>query len=147
MNNWLIVERYENWLVDKQNGFRKIGFAKKKEGTIERFKKGDQLIIYIASGKSCIAGIREVLVDTPEYVNDLIYQEIYPIRIETRSITSLPEEHWIKIHRFIGKLSFTKNIRDWRQIFRHTIRELHQKDASILKKSIIQERKKYDERE
>jgi predicted RNA-binding protein len=63
MAHWLLVERLDNWNVDKKEGFRRFGLSDKKKTLADRIKKGDTLIFYISSGISKFSDVREAIAD------------------------------------------------------------------------------------
>jgi predicted RNA-binding protein len=134
---WLSVERYDNWETDKRAGFSFLGVTNRKLKLSSEMKAGDLLITYVSSGYSCFSDIREIVSDKPKISKfGLAYDEPYPYQIDTKPFIVLQEKKWIKIHDFVGKLSFLPIEKDWRQIMRNSPRKLSEEDALIIVKEI-----------
>jgi hypothetical protein len=127
---WLLVERLENWEVDKQEGFRRFGLPERKESMASEIRKGDLLIIYVSSGISRFADIREATANEPRklaFGGD--YDTAFPLAISTEPHLTLDRPNWVPIHSLIEKLSLTAGKKDWRQVMRNTLRRLPDADA------------------
>lgn len=133
---WLVSERFENWQSDAESGYRVLGFTERSHRLVGEFHRDDIIFIYVASGRSSIAGSRRVVSDRPFRGKDLIWDDIFPLRIATEPIASLAEEQWVRIHDLLPKLSFTRGQSDWRQCFRTAIRRLSSDDARIFEQAI-----------
>lgn len=130
---WLIVERRENWEADFTSGFSLFGIPESKLGLASKINKGDILISYISSGISCFSDVRRVVSDKlQKTANKFMYDEPYPYYISTESVHYLPIENWIKVHDVIDKLGLTRNRKDWRQLFRASLRQLSDEDGIFL---------------
>ncbi len=135
---WLIVERPENWEVDRKSGFAQFGLPERKEKMGNRVSKGDRLIVYISSGISCFADVRCVESDGPVRVAGISdYDDVFPLALKTEPLVTLPTEKWVPIKDLIQDLEFTKDLKDWRQAMRSSLRPLTEKDGDLLL-SIIQ---------
>lgn len=136
---WLLVERLENWKVDRDSGFLVLGIGERKKATAEKMKPGDLIITYVSSGRSCFVDIRTVTGSgVRRSKRGLIYDDVYPYEIDTSPLKILPEEKWIKVHTLVGKLSFLDPCKDWRQVMRNAIRQLDGKDSKILLNALSQ---------
>jgi len=129
---WLVVERKENWDNDQQRGFALMGFPEKYQRRVATFKEGDLLFIYVASGHSCIADVRAVVEVEPRKQWSLEWDDIFPVRVKTRSVVALQEGHWVNIRPLIDRLEISRGRGDWRQCFRHALRRLSAADAQVL---------------
>lgn len=130
---WLSVERYENWLADQNSGFTFLGIGERKLKLATEIKPGDIIVTYVSSGYSSFSGFREVISERPKKSSFRShYDEPFPYQIDTRPIISLPAEKWVKIHDFVGKLSFLPVNLDWRQNMRNALRKLDEHDAKII---------------
>ena len=132
MKTWLVIEREQNWLTDAKDGFRILGFPDRVAKRVETMQRGDFLIVYVASGRSSIADVRRVLSTRPVRRTSLLWDNIFPIRIETEPVITLKEEKWVRIHALINRLSFTKGKTAWSQCFRQPLRILESGDVDIL---------------
>lgn len=133
---WLLAERYENWLVDQDEGFRILGFPERMRVRVAQISKGDKIVVYLASRKSAIGGIHECLSEKPYWDIELVWDEIYPVRIEIRPELILREDQFVPVRELIGDLSFTRNLKDWRQCFRTPIRRLDDNDYGLIRDAI-----------
>lgn len=129
---WLVVERKENWDNDQQRGFALMGFPEKYQRRVASFREGDLLFIYVASGHSCIADVRAVVEVEPKKQWSLEWDDIFPVRVKTRSVVALKEGRWVNIRPLIDRLEISRGRGDWRQCFRHALRRLSAADAQVL---------------
>lgn len=134
---WLIVERPDNWETDKENNFRYFGIPKRKIGMANEISAGDILFVYVSKGISKFSDIRVVKSNQLKKLNRSVgYDDIFPYAIVTKPLITLPAEKWVPVKNMIAKLSFTKDLKDWRPMFRSSIRELTDQDAVIIRKRI-----------
>lgn len=136
---WVAIERLQNWRVDKRTGFKTFGVSLSTSRLASKTRPGDLVFMYVSSGRSAFADIREV---TSESLGRLRmggeYDDAFPLCIQTRSVAALPMENWIRFHGLAPKLSFTRRTRDWRQVMRRTLREINADDARIIVKAFEQ---------
>jgi len=131
--HWLAVERYDNWLADKNRGFSFLGISEKKLKLASNIRPKDLIIIYVSSCRSSFAGVLEVLSDKPRRATlRLAYDEPFPYQIDTKPVLLLAEESWIRIHDLIGELSFLPKDKQWRQLMRNALRPLNDRDAHAI---------------
>jgi hypothetical protein len=134
--NWLIVERYENWCIDFNNKFKKIGFPLSRLTTVEKFNKGDLLFIYIGN-KRQFSDLRTVV--DPSVIHNSNYiqnNDYYPLEINTEPLFTLDEGDWISIVDHHTNLDITKRKKRFRYYFRKPIVELTEQDSKYLKNLI-----------
>lgn len=132
---WMITEQYVNWLADKQHDFVHLGIPEWRRKSAGRIQSGDLLFIYVSSGVSAFAGIREAVqsgVRTSRIAQTELYVGQYPFLISTRPLLTLDEKDWIPIRELTPLLSFTRKHRDWRQVLRNPIRLLEPEDRDTL---------------
>jgi predicted RNA-binding protein len=133
MTYWLLVERLENWEVDRKEGFRRFGLPANKKQLASEMKKGDKLIFYVSSGLSKFADIREA---SEEGTFDLGvrggYDTAFPISISTKPLLTLDLAQWVPIHDLISKISITATHKDWRQVMRTSLRRISDEDAEVI---------------
>lgn len=83
MKYWLIVERYENWLVDQSEGFSRFGLPERKKPIADQIKKNDVLVVYVSSGMSALSDARLVTEDGASLLGRSgNYDMAYPIRAD-----------------------------------------------------------------
>jgi hypothetical protein len=129
---WLIVERYENWLVDRSENFRRFGLSERKVKPAERINPGDILITYV-SRKACFADARRVRKPTMSRMRGGgPYQEPFSAALLTEPLVILDEDEWIPVSAVADQLSFLQTKRDWRQCFRNTLRVLAEADGNMI---------------
>jgi predicted RNA-binding protein len=133
MTHWLLVERLENWEVDRKEGFRRFGLPARKQRLAEQMRKGDKLIFYVSSGLSQFADIREVSEDGVFALGTGGgYDTAFPLFIATTPRLTLDPDKWVPIRDLIPKLSITSSKNDWRQVMRTSLREISDEDAEII---------------
>ena len=58
--NWLIIERFENWEVDRTKNFAFFGLPERSRKTAAEIAEGDLVFSYVSSGRSAFSDIRVV---------------------------------------------------------------------------------------
>ena len=130
---WLIVERLENWEVDRRSEFRFFGLPDKLAQRASHIRTGDHFVVYVSSGISSFVGIRRATSDKLaklSFGGD--YDTAFPICVRTENILSLERKNWIHIKTLVPYLSFTRDKRDWRQVMRGSLRLLSVEDAKLI---------------
>ena len=130
---WLIVERYENWGVDRAENFRRFGLPERKRTTASKIRPGDLLVVYV-SGKGCFSDIRRVT--SPPIVNlkhGEPYDAAFAFAIATEPYITPTEDKWLSIHTLLKQLSFLSPT-DWRQSFRSSLRSIPDTDGKLIEK-------------
>ena len=138
MNNyWLIVERIENWEIDRSNQFSFFGIPEYKKKMSERMNAGDFLIAYVSSGIACFSDVRCV---RPGGLLRLRhggeYDTAFGSAIPTEPLITLPREAWLPMKDVAGKLEMTRGQTHWRHLVRQSIRSLSLKDGESLVREI-----------
>ena len=139
-NYWLIVERFENWEVDKENLFAFFGIPDHKRALAERIAEGDQLITYISSGIASFADVRQARSGgfiRLRHGGD--YDTAFGLAIPTEPVVVLPRNKWLPINTFVECLDLTRGKKDWRQVVRQSLRSLSVSDGKLLKDRIKRE--------
>ena len=132
MAYWVVTERYENWLIDKQMGFTVFGVSESKRKLASRIVAGDSIITYISSGRSCFSDLREATVNgVTELGIKGRYDDPFPFAIRTKPVLILQEEKWISIKDIARDLSFLKN-GYWIQAFRASPKQIPEQDGIYL---------------
>lgn len=130
---WLLVERPDNWSVDRSQGFKRFGLPSRSRKRASQLRAGHILFSYVSGGVSCLSDIGEVSSD--QVHEDAVvhgYDEISPLAIDTRPLLVLERTEWIPIMSLLNDLTFTREHKDWRQLFRVTLRALSEPDGSVL---------------
>lgn len=60
MNSFLVVEQYNTWLRSRNSNFSLLAFSY-WHTVAKEIKVGDELIYYVASGRSKFSGVRKVV--------------------------------------------------------------------------------------
>lgn len=128
-----MVERLENWDVDRREGFIRFGVPGHKAAQAAEIKKGDLLIFYVSSGISRLADIREATQDgTRKLPLGGNYDAAFPVYVSTKPHLTLERERWVPFRGLVDRLSFTQGRGDWRQIMRTSLRRLNEEDGHLL---------------
>lgn len=134
---WLIVERLENWERDRADGFRVLGFCDSHKRIVESFRPGDILIVYVARARSALADCRRVTSERPVRSFDRRWSDdLYPLRITTEPVLTLPIDRWVRIADLAPVLAMTRGKSDWRQIVRQALRRIDPHDAETMMAAI-----------
>lgn len=131
-NYWLIVERPENWEIDKNDNFIHFGLSERRKKLGNQVKMEDFLISYISGGISAFADIRRVIANGTHRLRGSSYDTGFPICLKTEPYLILPRNKWIPIKELLDKLSLLNEAKDWRQTVRGSIKKLSQSDSSII---------------
>jgi hypothetical protein len=137
LNYWLMVERLENWEVDRREGFRRFGIPEHKAKLASGVRSGDQLLFYVSSGISKLADIRKVTEDGLRKLpmgGD--YDSAFPLFLSTAPQITLARPQWVPLHPLTEALALTRGKSDWRQIMRTSIRRLSDDDGRLLANTI-----------
>ncbi|WP_156375886.1 hypothetical protein [Methylobacterium sp. Leaf125] len=138
MAYWIIVERYENWLIDKAEGFVRFGIPETKLKLAAFIVPGDKLITYVSSGISKFSDIRVVL--DPPFTKMKFggnYDTSYASAISTRKLVILPEESWVPVQELKGIIKIL-GTGDSRQIFRTSLKRLDNDDGLVIEGVMMQ---------
>jgi len=134
---WLVVERYENWISDRQSYFCRYGIPHRLRNLASQIKKGDRLITYVSSRRSSFADIRSVLTDGLTKIKALeFYSDPFIYSINTTPITVLEKGSWIDVRPHLDKLNFTKAHKNWGMVFYTSLRRLDMEDGKYLEQLI-----------
>jgi hypothetical protein len=143
---WLIVERAENWSVDKSNSFTFFGIGDRHLKSASKITTGDILISYISSGISKFADVRQAeKAGIHRIRRDVGYDSPFSQYIMTKSIIVLHKTKWLPISDIIKELEFTRSSADWRQLLRISLREISANDGKLLL-SMMKSRASADEK-
>jgi hypothetical protein len=133
VQSWLLVERIENWRIDKAEGFSRFGLPARKEKMAADIRKGDLLFFYVSSGISRFSDIRRATQDGyAQLRHGGEYDTAFPIALQTEPVLTLPEPTWLPFKEVADRLSFSKG-KDWRQIMRSSLRRLGEQDANLIR--------------
>lgn len=131
---WMIVERLENWFVDKASDFKIFGLSSRYEKPAGRLRNGDFIFGYVSSGVSAFADIRILKENGAKPLRQFTeYDSGYDLYLSTAPYLVLAESEWLPLKSIVGKLEFTRDRRDWRPLFRKTLRQLSEADGLLLK--------------
>ena len=128
---WLIVERYENWNVDRAENFRRFGLPERSRNTAAKINPGDLLVVYV-SGKNCFSDVRRVISPTiaPLKLGGP-YDAAFAFALSTEPFITPTEENWIRVQQLADRLIFLSRT-DWRQSFRNSIRPIPEVDGKLI---------------
>ena len=133
----MIVERLENWKVDRDGEFTTIAFPERYIRRLAQISEGDQLFTYVASRVSAFADIRQVVgrFERPKSSAQALgrYDSVYPITLPTKPLLILSDDKWIPFKDLSDRLSLTKDLKDWRNVVRCALRELNEEDARVIR--------------
>lgn len=130
---WLVVERYENWISDRQNGFCRYGIPHRLRNLASKVKRGDRLITYVSSRHSAFADIRCVTSDELQKINGLqFYDDPFQYSIQTKPILTLEQDAWVKVKPHLAELNFTREHKSWGVVFYTALRKLDLVDGKYI---------------
>jgi hypothetical protein len=75
--DWLIIERLENWEADQANGFSFFGLPRRYKTSASEIKKGDKVYCYVSSRISAFSDVREVTAAGIKHVKPDSHEDIY----------------------------------------------------------------------
>lgn len=132
MANWLLVERYENYRIDLDEGFIRFGIPESKATLGVQVCSGDTLIFYVSSGRSSFSHVREATRDGLHKLGLAgEYDTGYAYALATKPVLLLPRSQWISIKELQNALSFVRG-KDLRRAMRTSIMRLSDADAAVI---------------
>jgi hypothetical protein len=135
--SWLIIERLENWKVDKTNGFSFFGLSSRHHKFASEIRKDDVLYCYVSSRISAFTDSRVVqdaqIKTTRRATYRDFYDQTFAFYFVTAPLLVLPREKWVPIKELISDLDLTRGRAAWSALFQTSIRKLSTHDAAVLK--------------
>ena len=132
MAHWLLIERLQNWRIDREEGFVRFGIPASKAPLAETVRAGDVLIFYVSSGISAFSHVREAAADGLRKLGLAGEYDVgFPFTLSTTPSLILPRRDWVPIQRLQDRLSFTRG-RNLRVAMRTSIMKLRDEDARII---------------
>ena len=139
MKFWLIVEKAENWQIDKENGFEFFGLPEKSRKFAKGLEPGDVLLTYVSGVPSAIADSRRVIeVDCPAedrlalYRSSTAYLRDLSFLLLTKPMDVLQREQWIPFKTLTDQLSATKGRKTWNWFVQTSLRQLTDADGAMI---------------
>lgn len=134
---WMIIERFENWRVDKSSNFTVFGLSRRYRRMAESMQKGDLIFGYVSSGISAFADIRLVEeAGIKPLRRSFDYDSAFDYYIATSPLIVLERTQWLPLKEVLSALDLTRDRSEWRQLFRTTLRQLTEHDGTLLKREI-----------
>ena len=132
--SWLIIERLENWQVDKSSSFSMFGLSSRYKSIADKIVKGDFVFFYVSSGISSFSDIR-VITETKKLPirRSTNYHSNFDFYLATAPVLILDRSCWLPLKEVLDELDLTKGREEWRQMFRTSLRHLTPHDADILR--------------
>lgn len=138
-HSWLIIERLENWQVDRATNFTMFGLSDRYKKSAERIEKNDLIFCYVSSGISAFSDIRVVQAPSIKPLRRWAdYDAAFDFYISTTPLLILERPHWLPIKSVLHELDLTKDRVEWSQMFRTSLRLLTAHDTQLLKTRIEQ---------
>ena len=132
-NIWLVVQRLDNYENDKRTGFYQLGFPERYRSSVAKMRKGDLLVMYVASRISCFTGLRRIMDETSIFLDlSAGYDDIFPLGRNTEPVVDLPKDDWIEVRNLIGQLDIISKRNNWQAAFRQALRQLTTKDGEFI---------------
>jgi hypothetical protein len=136
--HWLIVERIDNWEIDKANRFSIFGLPWRYKNISSKIVRGDQVYCYVSSGIGAFSDIRVVQESGIKNLKEDSFHDIYNRRFAYYFTTApalvLPRENWVPLSRLVSSLEFTRERTPMslRAVFQRSIRRLSTVDAALI---------------
>lgn len=138
-HSWLIIERLENWQVDRAANFAMFGLSNRYKKSAERIEKDDLIFCYVSSGISAFSDIRVAQATGIKPLRRRTdYDAAFDFYISTAPHLVLERPHWLPLKSILHELDLTKDRAEWRQMFRTSLRLLTPHDGQLLKTQIEQ---------
>jgi hypothetical protein len=129
--SWLIIERIENWEIDRAADFQYFGLSNRYRNTVANIAEKDLVFCYV-SGQSAFADVRVVREAGLKPMKIQYYFDDFPLYIATAPLLVLPREKWIPVKEVADQLEMTRDRKDYRAMFQMSIRRLSPHDATFL---------------
>jgi hypothetical protein len=128
--------RYENWLQDEREGFRRFGLPERRLQLARKVRTGDLLLVYVSSRVSAFAGIRKAISDgTIRARRPESYDTAFPIELRCQPELTLPKTKWVSFREMAPHLLLVRKD-DWRNVVRTSLRLLEPVDGRIIETAI-----------
>jgi hypothetical protein len=129
---WMIIERFENWEVDKAKNFAFFGLPERYRKTAGEVAEGDLVFCYVSSGRSAFSDIRVVKQTGLQKMKIQSYDDNFAYFFSTAPVLALPPEKWVTIKQVASELDLTRERKDYRPLLQTSIRKLTPHDAEFL---------------
>jgi predicted RNA-binding protein len=133
MSVWLVSIAKDNYEILEKINFRTIGISDRYIKTLAKVRKGDFVIIYLASKISAIPGLLKVEAK-PHAIRKSIWLDNFYNTIDVKPVKILKESEWVDVRPLLKSLSFVSNKLNWGNYFRQSIKQLEKIDYKIFEK-------------
>jgi hypothetical protein len=139
--DWMIVERLENWEADQKNGFSFFGLSDRYRNIASQINKGDKVFCYVSSAIGAFSDIRVVRDSGIKQMSQdtlHIYNKHFAFCFTTSPLLVLPRGIWVPLSQLLSTLELTKDRAPpgQRALFQTSIRRLSTTDGETLEKAI-----------
>ena len=131
---WLEAFSVESWDESRRDGFRVVGFRKRRYPTLQRFHQGDVILCWIKEIQVLVGALRVIgepyLADLPPMWSD----GLYSARIAVEPLLTLPVEQGCDLVELLPALSFydPQNMHQTWAHFRGSPNALQESDGHTL---------------
>jgi len=133
MSLWLISITKENYEILKNINYKTIGISDRYKKALAQVRKGDFVIIYLASKISAIVALLKV-VGKPYAIRKSIWLDNLYNTIDVKPVQILKEDEWVYVKPLLKNLSFVSNKKNWGNYFRQSIKQIDKTDYKIFEK-------------
>jgi|BarGraIncu00222A_1022003.scaffolds.fasta_scaffold95665_1 predicted RNA-binding protein len=128
---YLALFNEDTWNEFVEKGSSVYGTTIKRESRMASTKPGDFLICYVTK-LSRFVGLLEI--KSKAYLDEshIWKNDVYPVRVDVKSIYILEAKNGISVHEMKDKLEITSNIKNpksWMIAFRTSLRVINEHDA------------------
>jgi hypothetical protein len=117
---WIDLFTIETWKEFLDHGADVSGFSEKRRATVQRMKPGDYLLCYLTRVSRWV-GVLEVASE-PFFDEEPIWNaQVFPVRVNVRTVLVLPPEHGVPVLDMRGELTVFQNLENpnhWQGPFR-----------------------------
>jgi hypothetical protein len=146
--SWILTGSLENFRINAERGFDRIGFKERRRNQAEEFEPGDEVFFYV-TGVQAFGAIARVTsemfedrepiwpgsIRRPQKSPPDKEREAYPWRVEAEPVLVLPEEDFVPAVELAPELEHVRKwpAEHWQLAFQGQLRTIGVADARLLR--------------
>ena len=140
--SWILTGSLENFRINVERGFDRIGFKERRRRQAEEFEPGDEIFFYV-TGVQAFGGLARVTSEMFED-RDRIWPgnpnkpDAYPWRVEAEPVLVLAESEFVPAEELATELEHVRKWppEHWHLAFQGQLRTISDADAKLLRERL-----------
>ena len=138
---WILTGSLENFRINAERGFDRIGFKERRRRQAEQMRPGDEIVFYVTGVQEfgAIARVTSEMFEERETIWPAGRKdEIYPWRVEAEPVVVLEEERLIPAVGVVEELEHAAKwpAEHWQLAFQGQLRTVSEHDAALLRERL-----------